>query len=977
MSACTTILKTKKAAFTGVILSLWFAALPLSASELFPGDTATSTQPAANANGLSLRITPQLRIIPATPATTAPTTSDAPAAPVVVVEPTPPVAESTTLITSTKGPRRRKNRRVDLFAIETPESNKTQRPIPLDSFDSQKTLSPDNVVDADATLTTFASHTVPTTPPVEKPAFDPALRTVNIAILRDGPWGRHQAVIDEMSREIYSILKGEFNINITTDYQGDWYLSSVKKAVKDVFADKNIDLIISMGGVSTQQIIQRNTLNKPVIAPFVIDAELQQLPRKGGASGMKNLTYIDQVKSFSQEIAEFLRIVPFEHLAIAVGQMAFESVPALTQKLAQMSLATGLKISPIVVGNNIEDILVSIPDEADAILITPLLRFTDDDIKLLATGLIELRLPSLSLFGDTEVAQGLLTSVSPMKDVVRVSRRVALNVQEILLGTDAGKLDVNFPPNQKIVINMATARAIGVAPDWRIISEATLLHEEPKSAEQSWSLTSVIRSSASNNLELQQQRFKLAAEARKVSMAKADLLPGLELTSRAIRIDEHRAKTSLGNQAEVDWDISLQLKTWLYNEDIWTQYGVEKNRQQARELELQALQLDVITQTANAYLRVLRAKALERIRRKNLSFTQANLERAKIRERIGQTDRSDLHRWQSAIAADRHTVLNAQADVKIAQIELNKLLNRPLEEPFLVEEPPMDEPAPFIKKQGGELFSQIDDPISFQTFQRFMLALGLQNSPELKALNKAIAAQERAEEGARHKLFIPKIGLGATYNYNAARDGFGSESGVINAGSIPLPLVPGQPPVPVDIPPIDLNNKPKYNEWQIGISATLPLELPPFTSKRQLQRQRAEQEIYGLKIAKQRAINQVKQRILTALYQSSASYPNISLSQQAANAAEANLKIVTDGYARGVVSAINLLDAQNTALLARQSIVNNFYNFLADFIAVQRATGQFDYFMSEAKRQQFLQQWQTHLNTQRKPELLNTAPTNE
>ena len=86
-----------------------------------------------------------------------------------------------------------------------------------------------------------------------------------------------------------------------------------------------------------------------------------------------------------------------------------------------------------------------------------------------------------------------------------------------------------------------------------------------------------------------------------------------------------------------------------------------------------------------------------------------------------------------------------------------------------------------------------------------------------------------------------------------------------------------------------------------------------------------------------------------------ASYPSIQLSRDAAVASDKNLELVTDSYERGILSIIDLLDAQNQALSANLAAANSIYDFLVDLMKVQRSLGMFVFFMDEDQKQLWFQ----------------------
>ncbi len=85
------------------------------------------------------------------------------------------------------------------------------------------------------------------------------------------------------------------------------------------------------------------------------------------------------------------------------------------------------------------------------------------------------------------------------------------------------------------------------------------------------------------------------------------------------------------------------------------------------------------------------------------------------------------------------------------------------------------------------------------------------------------------------------------------------------------------------------------------------------------------------------------------------SFPSIELSREAADAAGRNLELVTDSYSRGLVSIIELLDAQNAARVAEQAAQNSVYDFFIDLMELQRAAGNFGFLKSERERDELFE----------------------
>ena len=78
------------------------------------------------------------------------------------------------------------------------------------------------------------------------------------------------------------------------------------------------------------------------------------------------------------------------------------------------------------------------------------------------------------------------------------------------------------------------------------------------------------------------------------------------------------------------------------------------------------------------------------------------------------------------------------------------------------------------------------------------------------------------------------------------------------------------------------------------------------------------------------------------------------LRRDASEAATQNFEIVTDAYRRGAVTIIRLVDAQTQALQTQLAAANATYDFMADFVSVERAAGRFSIMTPDDERDDFV-----------------------
>ncbi len=748
-----------------------------------------------------------------------------------------------------------------------------------------------------------------------------ALPVARIGIVTDGPCERCPALIDMFKKEIHAASAHEFDLRFPTDMtlDGNWTVSGVRRAVQQLLASPDVDLILALGDVASNEISKHKNLKKPVIAPFVIDAEAQKLPHKAGASGVKNLNYINTLKSANRSIQTFGDMVSFRRLAVMTDRFAIEAIPALHKLVRQLANEHTLDVVLIGVETSADAALQQLPDSTQAVFVGSLFQLGNEEFQKLVAGLISRKLPSFAFWGRDDVEQGLLASMVPKASRQHLARSVAVNVMDILRGEDAGTLPVAFSQGERLSINMATARAIGIYPSWQILTEADLLNEDTRKAGRIITLDGVIQEAIKANLDLAARERNVLAGAQRVMEARAVLFPQIDIGANYTVIDDDRATVSNGTQPERLFAGTADATQLIYSDKAWTNYTVEKHLQDSRLEDWETLKLDIIQISAAAYLNIMLAKNIERIQKDNLKLTRENLERARIRESIGAAGPEEVYRWEIEIASSRQAVLDAESLMLDTMSALNRILNRPLKESFTPKEIDLRDPLDILKDR--RIFDYFENAKVLQIFRDFLVSEGLLLAPELRGLDAAIAGRERTMLSSKREFWLPTFALQGNAEQRFDKSGAGS-----------------------DLPGSTLQDD---TLWTAGVYAKLPL----FTSGgKTATYRRTREELSRLKIERDAVSSRIEERIFNAVHLIRASYPGIRLSRDAAEAALKNLMLVADSYSRGIKSIIDLVDAQNQSLVANQKAANSVYGFLIDLLTVQRAMGKYVLFLDDPER---------------------------
>ncbi len=745
-----------------------------------------------------------------------------------------------------------------------------------------------------------------------------------IGIVTDGSTLADQALISLFEKELKALSDSETSFHFPKGMvlSGHDTVNGSRMALGREFSG-GIDVVLPLGVISSSLCLESKNLPRPVVAPFVADFALKGRKKKGEASGIKNLVYIDTVYHLDQDIESFKEIVKFKNGVIIVDRRDMDAFPWLTRIVSNIASRHGISLTLISAGDNAKDVTESIPAGTEVAFVGALWHMDGNQKRLLAKGLIREKIAGFALWSEKQVEEGLLAGFESCDKFDVLARRTAVAVIDILGGKSPSKVDVGYIRNKRLSINMATARAIEVYPSLLILTGARLINEERKDIARRLNIKKAVEEALEANLRLQSAVTTVRAGEHAVKEAMADLLPRIDISTGARAIDQDRAKVGGGMSPERAWTGTAGGSVLLYSDKKWARYTAEEHLQKARQKNLDTVKLDVTHDASVAYLNVLRAKTIERIYKENLKLTEANLEKAQIKVATGAAGPDEVYRWEAKYANDRRQVLYRESDTMNAMEALNRILHRPLQELFVPEETTLKDPLFII---GDRFFYQLmENPWYMQKFRKFAARQAIELRPELQGYDAAIKAKERLRIAAKRQIWLPDFTVEWKVDQYFVEDGHGRREGHLS--------------------PLD------DTDWNIGVYARIPL----FEGgKRVAEASRLQEEVARLKINRSAEAEAIIQNVLAALNRTRASYPSITLSRQASEAAKRNLDLVTDSYVQGIKTIIDLLDAQNQALSAELDAANAVYNFLIDFMGVERAIGQFVIFMPEKERQQWL-----------------------
>jgi len=763
-------------------------------------------------------------------------------------------------------------------------------------------------------------------------ARGPERGSARVALVLDHESSRFQPQVDAFQRELLGFFRpGE--ILVLPPLAGDGTVAGVRRVLDGALHDSTVSVVVTMGVVASHLLARGGEPPKPAIAATVIDATWQDIPQRDDASGVRRLAYMDESYAVSTTIADFRRLIPFHKLAVLFDPELLDGIPQLGSNAATLVRTAGAEAAIVPARGGADQILAALPAGVDAVYLPPLTGISLEELSRLLAGLNARRLPILSYLAE-DVPLGALASYESPENWLRRARRVAVDLQRILAGEDAGTLPVKLVGAPRLTLNLATARRIGFSPGYSLLTDAVLVGTDSLGPADTLTLSDAMRGAAASNLDLAAANLDVASGVQDVRLARANLLPQIESQIGETFTKEGTAAASLGTQPERLVDGSITFSMPLYSEQAWAGYGSQRHLQRGVVAERDQLRLDIVLDAAEAYLTVLDARTVAEARRSNLYRNRSNLEVARLREGVGSASRADIYRWQGEVANSRRDLIAAESQIRVAELELKRLLNRPLDRPVAQQPVSLGDPA--LLAQDSTVLAWFDDPARTAVLSQFLVGEALRISPEIQRADAAIAAEERQHTAAGRAFWMPTLALQGGLSNVFDRGGAGSSAPTLPGGAT-FATAP------------DLS-------WQFRIQASLPL----FTGfSRTATRAQTSIEVERLKVQRESVRLSLDQRVRAAMASAASTYAAIALTRDAAEAANRNYELVSDAYSRGAADITTLIDAQSAAEQSSESAANAVHDFLLDLFRVERAMGDFGTLRSPEDRQAFLERLRT------------------
>ncbi len=761
-------------------------------------------------------------------------------------------------------------------------------------------------------------------------AFPPkvlALPTAKIGVLQDGPYWYNAPLINQIKMELEKVNDGQFDIQYPPDFSlnGQYDLKKIERYAKELAGNKEIDVIISFGMISSYLLSKMDPLPVPVVAlDYILPAGLGMLSPKTYKPLNPNWTTSFDPTYVNQTLKIFPKLIQTNRFAVLCPKVMCGLVPQVPKLIESFVETRDVEVKvEIISPKNYKEKIDSL--RAPLVVVEALKGFSDSEMKDLFKRLSDRKILAFTVDGLNGIEKGALVSIADYAEK-RLGRNIALKLFDVLNGTPPAQIPVIDFKNAELIFNRETARKLGYNIPLEFVDEAQLFGAKKERPELSFE--EAIGRVLKQNFDIKAQGLVKNQSMLQVEIEERDFFPQLSSGLSHNRTNQDQADALGGPRGETRFDLTLKQK--LFDREQWKSIKSAQATQKIEQETLDLVNQDIILETALTYLNNLQGEELVNIQRNYLNLIRKNQTLADLKFKLRETGKSDVLRLNIELENARIDLMDAKEARFRAQVRLNNLLNYPRETIHKYEIQSFSVDG--YKKRAGRFSKYLSTANQLEVFRDFFDEQAQSNSPDLKVLSADIKQAQAEKERALSRYF-PTAQVEAEY-FNQIQN----ETQSFNSTQRQI-------------------FEDRFGDgWQVQLKLELPLFLGGSRFKEVDQANvrilELDSRINGLK-------NTLSEQARSGLFNVFRSRRNLDFAMRNVESAQENLKLAEVAYLEGDLPVIDLLDSQSRLILSRTTAVKTRYQFHRDLFSLFRSAGKVDLiknFNNKEQLQLFLSQ---------------------
>lgn len=680
-------------------------------------------------------------------------------------------------------------------------------------------------------------------------------------------------------------------------------------------SDSQIDAVVTLGVLASELTLQRDgSYRKLVVAPFGIN----ETTKKVG-----NLSYISEKADIAGDIKLMEELKEINRVSFLIPDY-FNTGYLRTQMdaIAQELRENGYDVERILADEDRTEVAAKL-DNTDVLYI---LEANYDEVGDILQMAREKKVPSFARISGGELAENVLMGYDNAPEIQRRVRAGVMSMVRRAEGDDPSEIVTDLGSTEKAInFNMNIAREIGVYPNLVFAQRVNLTNLDERDG-RALGFKEGINVALTENPDVMSRKEDIIGDEYSVKSAKADRRPQLDAFAEYQRLDKDSAR-SLTTPAESSVRGGVSLSYLIFDDNINANVSIRDYERQATEARYEQENLDTIQSYAQSYLTILELNARLEVEKYNYELMKEFLQIAKTKFEVGAAGPEDIYRFESEIADALTNIVEVDGQIKIAEADLNRVLNQPMSSKYKLEEVGTESSA----------FKDITDVLQangqgVDGIRQYFIDEGISNAPEVRQIDLAMKAKERELLAAKRERYMPKLSGFGEWS-DDLKDDWGEGS--------------------------DLTSS--EDRWNVGARVELPLFKG---GDIEYTKQRVRSELKSLEHQKVSTESEVGRTVSGAFAQVVKDYVQTATTKEAADAARKNLELVGDFYAQGTISISDLLDARTASISADQVEIASRYSYLRSVVNLERSSGEYFIMMDDLTKEAKLNKLENYIMTE-------------
>ena len=784
----------------------------------------------------------------------------------------------------------------------------------------------------------------------------PSLPKKTVALLSDGRSEPQNDLTLRFQKAFEILAEGEITpvFKKRPAYSAQWQNKKAMNALQTALNDPEVDLIFINGPLLAAQALQMApTHRKPIVGLLTFDPAFV-LPKTPIKRQSLALTVIPgQIQADLKTMAQMFKT---RALTVLVDGILLEQIKGLKAHLINTAKTHGFdaKIRPI--KETARETLKSLGKQVKAVYLTPGLQMPGSQRKQLIGKLNEEGYFIFSGAGATDVQDGALAGqLPPMNE--RLARHAALNAMRFFSGMGSQNPLESLKPKRQLQINETTTAWVKYHVSDAVAEKAREVEPEPlkksvvaalpevdrlpfdnylkKNKTPELTLAQAVDRALKNNASLSVKQAMVEEDRQDRDRMLTELFPQIRGQVGYMRVDQNIAQRSFGMFPQERTSAGVALRQLIYSDPVISRLRAANKNVDSALFQEKSHRLDMAARTQELYFDCLASAALYWIREYNLKLTQQNLETARQRKAVGIAGPQEVYRWEAQAAHDRSQVIGAQSALQSAMVGLNRIMGEKQNRIWSFQNSRASEMQGAFNE--NTFMSLVLNPTDFSELTTHVVDTALDTSPELKSINSLIDATRILKGYYKRRFVVPEasVEFGYSHTLNQTFDN-----------------VPAVEQFTRFIP------EDADNHWALQVKLVWSL-FEGGGKVVDVRKNRA--TLRKLESLHREASQIVEERARNALIQASTARSDMDLARVAAEAAKKNFKVVRDGYAQGVTTILDMLDAQREAMVQERKVILSEYRFLKAVVEVERSMNRIAALVPENEQEAWWQELKDRL----------------